>query len=79
MADRMSGYRPLRPGRIHLRCPRCGRKQSNTPRREWDPADAVLAETGCLKCGQGGKDNETCYFAADGQEIDPWGEEASNG
>ncbi len=68
---RTSGFRALRDGRIYLRCPKCGRKQSNMPRMEFDPKRAVLAEIFCPKCGNGGKDCETSYYNAKGQPLDP--------
>lgn len=66
----LSGFRPLRSGRIHLRCPKCGRKQSNMARYDCDPADAALAEVHCPKCASGSKDPGTQYFDASGREVE---------
>lgn len=52
--SRVSGFRKLKPGCIHMRCPRCGRKQSNGVRHpEFDHPTAFLCEDECEKCGQG--------------------------
>lgn len=64
-----AGYAPLRPGRIHVYCPHCGRKVSNALRGEYDPPRATLVHTWCDRCGQGGKDSPETFFAADGKEI----------
>jgi hypothetical protein len=45
----LRGYRPLRPGRIHLLCPLCGRKMSNIPRADYDPKQAALCVIPCDK------------------------------
>lgn len=66
--ERMSGFHRARAGRIHLRCPKCGRKQSNAPRSEYDPKEAALIETLCPKCC-GGDFGEPTYFAPDGREV----------
>lgn len=66
---RTTGFRKLRPGRIHVRCYSCGRKMSNMGREEYDPPTAVLIETPCEKCAMGGKDPESFYFDAAGEEI----------
>jgi hypothetical protein len=64
-----AGYAKLRPGRIHLYCPRCGRRQSNAHRSEvYDPPDAVLAHIWC--CGD--TDGPPRYLDADGAVIDYW-------
>ena len=51
-----------------MRCPLCGRKQSNTLRQDYDPPAAVLAEIPCPK-HDGLKDPETDYFDKDGNYI----------
>jgi predicted RNA-binding Zn-ribbon protein involved in translation (DUF1610 family) len=71
VVKRMSGYRPLKADRIHLRCPKCGRKQSNMLRIPSDPLAAVLAEILCPKCGSGGKDADTSYYDSQGRELNP--------
>lgn len=64
---RTDGFAKLKSGRIHLRCPICGRKQSNTVRQEYDPINAFLFEVPC--------DNHTglkptgIYFDTLGQAI----------
>ena len=65
-----AGYRPLRPGRIHVYCPMCGRKVSNAHRGEFDPPRATLVHTWCDRCGSGGKDSPETFFDNDGREID---------
>jgi hypothetical protein len=64
-----AGFEKLRPGRIHLCCPRCGRKQSNTPRNPYDPPQAELVRIHCDKCGQGDKDCSQEFFNAHGRII----------
>lgn len=66
---RTTGFRELKPGRIHLRCPGCGRKQSNTHRVEGDPTRAVLVEILCGGCGMGCFP-EPAYLDADGKPVD---------
>lgn len=68
------GYAKLRPGRIHLFCPGCKRKQSNVPRNVGgsfpdDPPRAVLAHVHCEKCSVGSKDSSTIYLSAHGLEL----------
>ncbi len=66
--ERLKGFHPLKPGRIHLKCPTCGRKMSNTERCEDDPAAAVLIETECPECADGHFD-DPAWFGADGEQI----------
>lgn len=68
-----AGFRPWRKGRIHVFCPRCHRKLSNAARGKFDPPRAVLVQTHCLKCGQGGKESDETFFSAGGKQI-PWSE-----
>jgi hypothetical protein len=70
---RTTGFHPLRPGRIHLRCPGCGRKYSNMMRAEdgQDPKKAVLAEICCDRCCLGHKDCGPQYFDVKGRSV-PW-------
>lgn len=68
------GYAKLRPGRIHLFCPKCKRKLSNIPRNEGghypdDPAGAVLAHVWCERCSHGCKESEQIFFDARGREL----------
>ncbi len=53
-ADALTGFHPLRPGRIHLWCPKCHRKLSNVKRAEYDPEAAVVAAIWCPNCVDGG-------------------------
>lgn len=69
------GFRPLRPGRIHIYCPGCGRKMSNIERSADDPARAVLMHCLCERCGQGCKSDGVVYMDTDGQEVAWWDEE----
>ena len=59
---RTTGFHKLKKDRIHLRCPTCGRKQSNMPREEFDSPKAFLAEIICDRCANGCKDPETYYY-----------------
>ncbi len=70
---RTTGFAKLRDGRIHMRCPSCGRKWSNMKRQSYDPPNGFLAELGCEKCSMGGKDMGESYFDASGTyiEFDP--------
>jgi hypothetical protein len=63
------GYKPHRPGRIHLFCPRCKRKMSNMPRQAMDPPTAVLVHVFCESCSQGGKDSSQTFLDSTGREL----------
>lgn len=70
---RSQGFQKLRTGRIHFRCPQCGRKESNNRRHDdHDPPNAVLMEIACDKCAAGCKGDDPTYFNARGREIDYW-------
>ena len=69
-----AGFAPLRPGRIHLYCGSCGRKQSNMRRTKYDPKRAVLMNVACDRCDAGCKDPLVQYLAADGSRV-PWDED----
>ena len=70
---RVSGFKPARPGRIHMRCPTCGRKQSNMLRHpEHDHPTAYMVEIECDNCGQGNKGDCPTYYTRNGREIDYW-------
>lgn len=64
-----AGYAPHRPGRIHLFCPACRRKQSNTPRTRLDPPKAVLARVLCGRCDVGTKDGGQSFLNAYGRPL----------
>lgn len=64
------GYRKLRPGRVHLWCPRCKRKTSNAHKMREDPPRVELIQTFCPRCASGGKDAPEWYLDADGKEIE---------
>lgn len=64
----MIAWPKLREGRIHMRCPSCGRKQSNMPRHN-DPAEAVTLVTDCPKCADIGSDANLRYLDANGNEL----------
>lgn len=64
-----AGFRPLRHGRIHVFCPRCHRKMSNCIRGKYDPPRAVLVQTHCERCGQGGKEADETFLDARGKQI----------
>lgn len=72
--SRLDGFKKLMPGRIHLRCPLCGRKQSNMWRAEHDPVRAVLAEIPCEKHPEVNQP-DTDYYDGKGEWID-WAKEA---
>lgn len=68
--SRVSGFKKALPGRIHLRCPKCGRKQSNARRHpEFDHPTAYLAEDLCDKCDAGCKDSAPTYYTRKGRAI----------
>ena len=64
-----AGFRPLRPGRIHLWCMKCHRKMSNTERGKYDPPRAQLVQSFCERCGQGGKDAPEYFLDGRGRQI----------
>lgn len=66
---RTTGFRPLRPGKIHTRCPVCGRKQSNMPRQKYDIAGAFLVELACPKCSDSSPDDGD-YYDKNGEWMD---------
>lgn len=72
---RILGFNPIRPEKIHLHCPQCGRKQSNMPREDYDPPSAILAVILCPKCADacGAKDAGTDYYDAYGEQVN-WNE-----
>lgn len=45
-----------KPGRIHLRCPGCGRIASNVDRNQYDPPEAHIVVACCEKCCNGHPD-----------------------
>lgn len=65
-----AGFAPLRQGRIHVYCPRCGRKLSNADRAHYDPPEAVLMHMICERCAHGGwVEGPECYFDAAGTRL----------
>jgi len=71
-----AGYARFRPGRIHLFCPSCHRKVSNSPRNDDpkigppDPPTAVLAVCLCDgACSNGTKDSDITFRDAYGREL----------
>jgi hypothetical protein len=64
------GYSKLRPGRIHIYCPKCHRKMSNAHRTKLDPPTAVLMHSWCEKCSD--TDGMPIYLDAEGKFIDYW-------
>ena len=67
------GFSKLRPGRVHVWCPKCKRKLSNMPRQDFDPKRATLIHSFCIRCSEGCKDTPEWYFDADGKQIE-WDE-----
>ena len=63
------GFRALRPGRIHVWCPKCKRKLSNMQRQDGDPRRAELVHSWCIRCSQGCKDTPEYYFDDRGKRI----------
>lgn len=63
----MAGFKPLKAGRIHFRCPQCGRKMSNMKRDAYDPPRAVMTEIACPKHSDQG---EQFWYDAKGEELD---------
>jgi hypothetical protein len=65
-------FKPLKPGKIHLRCARCKNTRSNMARSEFDPANAaVMVLNYCTRCDKGGGFEETTYYSSAGVEISP--------
>lgn len=62
------GFKEIKEDKIHLKCFKCGRKQSNMPRFD-DPIEAILLETLCPKCSEGCKDSESFYYNKNGKLI----------
>lgn len=63
-------FKPLKPGKIHLKCSRCKNTRSNMARSDFDPADAaVMVLNFCPRCDKGGGFEETTYYDATGKEI----------
>lgn len=69
MSDILHGFKKHRAGRIHVKCRGCGRKLSNMPRSDFDPANAVLVVTVCEKHDTGCGGPEEFYYDAEGKEI----------
>ena len=67
----LPGFKPLKPGKIHLRCYECHRLRSNMRREEGDPPTAVVAEILCPKCCDdlGAMEPETSYLNQEGNEL----------
>ncbi len=62
-------FKPLKPGKIHLKCSRCKNTRSNMARSDFDPADAAVMVLNCPRCDKGGGFEETTYYDANGKEI----------
>lgn len=63
-------FKPLKPGKIHLKCGRCGNTRSNMDRADFDPESAVVMVLNyCPRCDKGGGFEETAYYDAHGKEI----------
>ncbi len=63
-------FKPLKPGKIHLKCSRCKNTRSNMARSDFDPATAaVMVLNYCPRCDKGGGFEETTYYDANGKEI----------
>jgi hypothetical protein len=67
----LAGFASLQPGRIHWRCPGCGRKTSNMPRESWNPQKAVVVMVPCakLECQWADCYSSPLYYDADGHEL----------
>lgn len=64
-----AGFAPLQKGRLHLLCPNCGRKMSNTQRGEHDPPTAEIAHVWCERCSAGCKEDFAVFLDAHGREV----------
>lgn len=63
-------FRPLKDGKIHMKCSRCGLTRSNVNRSEFDlPKAAVIVMNFCPRCDKGGGFEESWYYDVDGKEI----------
>ena len=64
-------FKPLKPGKIHLRCSRCKNTRSNMARSDFDPAGAaVMVLNYCPRCDTGGGFEDVAYYDRNGVEID---------
>ena len=69
-AGRVRGFKKPKLGCIHLRCPRCGRKQSNVGRHpEYDHPTAFLLEIPCENCSMGCKIDGGHYYDRRGRRL----------
>lgn len=65
-------FKPLKAGRIHLKCRRCKATRSNMARAEHDdPAAVVMVLNYCPRCDKGGEFEDVAYFDAAGKELQP--------
>lgn len=63
-------FKPLKVGKIHLKCSRCKNTRSNMDRSDFDPTNAaVMVLNYCPRCDRGGGFEETTYYDAHGKEI----------
>ena len=67
--ERLEGFGRLMEGRIHLRCPKCGRKMRNIRREKNDHPKAVLVEILCPECVGGDFGEEVFFYDGNGDEI----------
>ncbi len=65
-------FKPLKAGKIHLRCRRSKQTRSNMDRYEHDlPNSAVLVSNYCDRCDTGGEFEDIAYFTIEGTELLP--------
>lgn len=64
-----AGYQRLRPGRIHVYCPKCKRRLSNMERQKTDPPGAELVHSWCDRCSAGCKDTPEYHFDGEGRRV----------
>ncbi len=63
-------FKPIKPGKIHLKCRRCKNTRSNMARADFDPVNAVVMVMNyCPRCDRGGEFESVEYYDAAGREI----------
>ncbi len=63
-------FKPIKPGKIHLKCRRCKNTRSNMARADFDPINAVvMVMSYCPRCDRGGEFESVEYYDAVGREI----------
>jgi hypothetical protein len=63
-------FKPLKSGKIHMKCFKCKLTRSNMPRESFDPINAaVLMSNFCCRCDKGGEFESIEYYDINGKII----------